>query len=106
MKIHIPIQTDFVITNIKVRRKRKRKLSELYPQRAIIEEARRDSSLVHANDWIDHNYYENLVDKMDEINDRLIRKYGPKVVEKQSKESKSHKVPEMPTLLRKIEIKD
>lgn len=72
----IPIQTEGSIIRVKVRTKKKRKLSDLYPQRAILEELRRDGTLVHANDWIDHNYYEDLVETIPEINERLISKYG------------------------------
>ena len=72
----IPIQTEGSITRVRVRTRKKKKLSDLYPQRAILEELRRDGTLVHANDWIDHNYYEDLVETIPEINQRLINKYG------------------------------
>lgn len=103
--IHVSVISD--ITKVRVRIKRKKRLSELYPQRAIIEEARRDSTLVHANDWIDHNYYEEQVEKMPEINDRLIKKYGPVVREKREKqETPVYRVPEMPTVVRRLDIRD
>lgn len=80
-------------TNIYVRIKRKRKLTDLYPQRALLEESRKSSSLVHANDWIDHDYYEALVEKSDDINQRIINKYAPKIYKKESGPVKSHPVP-------------
>lgn len=83
--------------NIYVQVKRKRKLTELYPQRAILEESRKESSLIQANDWIDHNYYENLVDTMEEREKNIYKKYGPKPPEpKQTKRvTPRYKVPEI-----------
>lgn len=81
------------ITNIYVRVKRKRKLTDLYPQRALLEESRKQSSLVHANDWIDHDYYENLVEKSEDINQRIIDKYAPRINKKQGSPTKNHPVP-------------
>lgn len=74
----IPFWTIEETYKVWVRVIRKYKLTELYPQRALLEEARKASSLIHANDWIDHDYYEKLVEQSYEKNARIIAKYGPK----------------------------
>lgn len=58
----IPVWYVDEAVSITVRKpKRKARLSEMYPQRAILEEAR--SLRKNANDFIDHDYYEELVEK-------------------------------------------
>ena len=54
--------------------KRKLKLNDLYPQRAILEEAR--SLRKNANDFIDHDYYERELEKTPERYARMLEKYG------------------------------
>lgn len=78
----IPVWMYHEQVDIFVARNRKRKLTELYPQRAILEESRKASTLVQANDWIDHAYYERLVEQSGEKNNRIFERYGMKVMKK------------------------
>lgn len=54
--------------------RRKLKLNDLYPQRAILEESR--SLRKNANDFIDHDYYEKELEKTPERYARMLKKYG------------------------------
>ena len=54
--------------------RRKLRLAEIYPQRAILEEAR--SLRKNANDFIDHDYYEKELEKTPERYARMLEKYG------------------------------
>lgn len=81
---------------IYVMRHKKMKLTEMYPQRAILEELRKESKLIQANDWIDHNYYEDKVEEMPLQIKKMNEKYGV-VMPKQAKEQKitpRYKVPD------------
>ena len=62
-----------------VLKRKKRKLVELYPQRAILEESRKNSPLIQANDWIDHDYYERAVVESEKKNKLIMEKYGTKL---------------------------
>ena len=62
----------------RIRVRRKRKLVDLYPQRALIDEARRNSALGKVNDWIDHEYYQSLVNEAEAKKYKLIKKHSPK----------------------------
>lgn len=63
---------------LRIRVRRKKKLTNLYPQRALIDEARRSSALGKVNDWIDHEYYESLVNEAETKRYKLIKKHSPK----------------------------
>ena len=54
--------------------RRKIKLNDLYPQRAILEESR--SLRKNANDFIDNDYYERELEKTPERYARMLEKYG------------------------------
>lgn len=76
-KIIVDIVTEPV--KIFVLTRKKHKLTELYPQRAILEENRKNSSLIQANDWIDHDYYEKEVEEAKIRDKRIMSKYGIKI---------------------------
>lgn len=104
-KIGLWIYTEEV--RIFVMTRRKRKLTELYPQRAILEEQRKESSLIQANDWIDHNYYENMVEKSEEQIKEMDKKYGVNLPDKDSRPTKkmpSYGVPTIPEFPRRIQV--
>lgn len=96
-KIDVLIISEEVKVYIAMRRKRK--LTELYPQRAILEESRKSSTLIQANDWIDHSYYEKMVDDSEARNKRMLEKYGPKMPKGKPStptEIKAHKIHSIP----------
>lgn len=80
----IPFWTIEESHTIWVRVKRRKKLTDLYPQRSILEESRKDSTLGKANDWIDHDYYERLVEEADRKNAEMVKKHSPKVIDSSS----------------------
>lgn len=108
----IPIWTLINDTEvIWVRVKQKKRLTELYPQRAILEEERKLSQLGKANNWIDESYYEKLVNNFSDKQKKLVKRYGPKKLPKPDKVvdktlSLGGKVPEIvDPIFRKIPTK-
>lgn len=76
-KITVKMSTEEYSIFVLIRRKHK--LTDLYPQRAILEESRKNSSLIQANDWIDHDYYEKMVEESSKTNKRIDEKYGARI---------------------------
>lgn len=87
VKIPIWMYTEEISLYISIRRKRK--LTDLYPQRAILEERRKESSLIQANDWIDHDYYEKKVEESEANMKALDRKYGTRIPDRSKEKPKS-----------------
>lgn len=102
----INVQYNDVVQKVYVIVRKKHKLTDLYPQRALLEEARKNSSLIQANDWIDHDYYERLVEQSEQSGKRIDKKYGPKLPSQRQVEikpmTKTYKVPEFDPQVKRL----
>lgn len=74
----IPFWTIEEKTKISVTKRKKLKLTDRYPQRAIIEEERKARRLT--NDFVDYGYYEKTLNEFENVTSKsIVEKYGVKL---------------------------